>query len=91
MNLHGQMINIRCDAPTVLDDTERVIFKAGHRDARHAAAELALKADACIEALRDLVELYNNSASPQNRVAGWLAAREALAAVDGRVFVLPNV
>jgi len=90
MNLHGQMMNIAVapEATRMLCTASQVLaYKEGHRDARHDAAELALKADACIEALRDLVELYNNSASPQNRVAGWLAAREALAAVGGRVLV----
>ncbi len=58
-------------------------YSVGHSDARHAAAELALPADACIEALRKMVEVHRNSASPRSRVDAWLAGRDALAAFDG--------
>ena len=98
MDLHGQIMNLCADnkpgiplcggSPEV---REALAYKVGHRDARHAAAEMALKADACIEALRDLVELYSSRAAPQNRATGWLAAAEALAALDGPVLVVPNV
>lgn len=72
-------------------------YKDGHRDARHAAAELALQADACIEALRAL--LQGNEYRPiggdspawhmksMPRDADLDRAREALAAFDGRVLV----
>ena len=56
MNLHNQIMNLRV-APTELatslyaGDTT-LAYKIGHRDARHAAAELALAADAEIERLR---------------------------------------
>jgi len=45
-------MNLRCDADGQ-EPQDRPPYKQGHRDARHAAAELALKADAEIERLRD--------------------------------------
>jgi len=59
MDLHGQIMNLAC-VPANMDaePNQRLAYKVGHRDARHAAAELALKADACIDALRAaLIEL----------------------------------
>ena len=52
MNLHGQIMNLNC-VPTNMDaePAQRLAYKVGHRDARHAAAELALTADAGIELL----------------------------------------
>jgi hypothetical protein len=42
MDLHGQIMNLReRQVPAGMD-----FYMLGHRDARHAAAELALKADA---------------------------------------------
>lgn len=60
MNLHNEIMNI----PTEIDfrdwsDHDRQSYKRGHRDARHAAAELSLKAEARIEELEEaLKELY---------------------------------
>jgi hypothetical protein len=51
MNLHGQIMNLSCDTPRFGRTTTKH-YKEGHRDARHAAAELALAADAEIERLR---------------------------------------
>lgn len=56
MNLHGQIMNL---TPTRLGPSDAPLaYKYGHRDARHAAAELAMKADAInalmLEALRNL-------------------------------------
>ena len=47
MNFHGRMINIRDNA----DDEALSEYKRGHRDARHAAAEIANEADARIAEL----------------------------------------
>lgn len=56
MNLNEKIMNLQ--TPELLtfrgDDSPLLAYRVGHRDARHAAAELALKADACIEALREL-------------------------------------
>ena len=52
MDLHGQIMN----SPTSGEPAGgSMAYKLGHRDARHAAAELVMKADACIDALRAIV------------------------------------
>lgn len=47
MNFHGRMMNIRDGA----DGAASIEYKRGHRDARHAAAEIANEADARIAEL----------------------------------------
>lgn len=63
MNLHNDIMNIPVNV--ILDGPEGVgnvsqnryiAYKEGHRDARHAAAELSLKADARIEELESSLE-----------------------------------
>lgn len=51
MTLHNQIMNIQTDRmdPYIRNESA---YKLGHRDARHAAAELALKYDALIENLK---------------------------------------
>jgi len=53
MSYHKKIMNIRCDAQSVL-------YREGHRDARHDAAALALEADNTIaellEALEDVLD-----------------------------------
>lgn len=54
MNLHNQIMNIQIDEKTVwhkYGTDGSYAYKEGHRDARHAAAELSLKADARIDEL----------------------------------------
>lgn len=58
LDLHAAMMNLPCKVPTSLvsdvtrehyllaDDPVIRAYRVGHRDARHAAAELALQADA---------------------------------------------
>lgn len=61
-NLHNQIMNLPCNTgerqPMIA-----LAFKLGHRDARHAAAELALAADVALatanERIRGLEELCN--------------------------------
>jgi len=88
MNLHGQMMNL----PMTLEARDAGPYangyKQGHKDARHAAAEAALKADACVEALRGLL-MHIGKGREEN--VEWVcepihsdeikAARAALAAV----------
>lgn len=54
MNLHSKIMNLRSNATTPEGRfcARSNDYKEGHRDARHAAAELALKADALADALR---------------------------------------
>ena len=99
MNLHGKIMNIKCDPGNVaagfdagtLTRDQVTHYKLGHKDARHAAAEQALKADACIEALRSLMRgntyrtiqgltTWHEKTVPLN--ADLDRAREALAALD---------
>jgi hypothetical protein len=44
MQLHGKIMNLECTPPEKSSGELRVAYKMGHRDARHAAAELALAA-----------------------------------------------
>lgn len=60
MNYHNLIMNISSEQYKVCwSEEEFRIYKIGHRDARHAAAELAIQADARIEelekALQDLI------------------------------------
>ena len=60
MNLHNEIMNIPAD-PAEFDFhfSHAIAFKIGHREARHAAAELALKKDALIEKLLDALDSRN--------------------------------
>ena len=50
MNLHGQVMNLQAKP---YDGTDaHTHYCRGHKDARHAAAELAVKADAVVDAAR---------------------------------------
>ncbi len=41
--LHNEIMNIRCEVPEVACETDWVAaYRLGHRDARHAAAELVV-------------------------------------------------
>ena len=59
-NYHGRIINIPSDVEG-MSNPSRVIYKTGHRDARHTAAQIASEADGVIEelyeALDDLLQL----------------------------------
>ena len=59
MSLHNDIMNIECDKNHMQEYPElRLHYKQGHRDARHAAAELVLKADVEIAKLtKDFNEL----------------------------------
>lgn len=60
MNLHNQIMNLPCSAdPKYFVDAGTLLtYKFGHRDARHAAAELAVSADSRID---DLEKMLNSS------------------------------
>ncbi len=65
---HGRIMNLQIDKKQgAFDDRtpkEILAYKAGHRDARHAAAELAIAADRRIEAAEAL-------AAALLRIANW--------------------
>lgn len=76
MNLHGQIINLtqRPGLPMVnATEAQLLAYKIGHRDARHAAAELALRADAITEAARQVLAL-----SPDDSITDWNVALRTL-------------
>lgn len=66
MNLHNLIMNIRVNNKLKEDWTDVdggisagwYAYKEGHRDARHAAAELSLKAEARIEELEEMLKWY---------------------------------
>lgn len=61
MKLHNEIMNIAVDPQKAqlawgdADNDCQTIYKLGHRDARHVAAELSLKAEARIEELEDFI------------------------------------
>jgi hypothetical protein len=57
MALHNKIMNIRAKPPKTWEvPAWRVAFKQGHKQARHDAAELALRADALADELREIYE-----------------------------------
>lgn len=54
MNLHAQIMNLPATPAKVSGNNYELAYKEGHRDARHAAAELSLAADKLADALRDI-------------------------------------
>jgi len=71
MNLHNEIMNIQVDRVRMLDQLNFVsdydtAYKLGHRDARHSAAEMALKADARIEELEDILSSVLNDSGFRN-------------------------
>jgi hypothetical protein len=85
MNLHDEIMNlhnIRANMELGRPD-ECLAYKVGHRDARHAAAELALAQDAL---MGELVGMLQWSMANLQEVGGdtnpmYVAARAALAKV----------
>lgn len=57
MTLHNEIMNIPTDKlDWDVSVKESRSYKEGHRDARHAAAELSLKYDLYIDMLEDLIQ-----------------------------------
>jgi hypothetical protein len=50
--LHNAIMNLRADKVGLQPSPMRAAYREGHRDARHAAAELASDADAAVATLR---------------------------------------
>lgn len=56
MNLHNEIMNIQVNSDTIRSEVGSPRdYKLGHRDARHAAAELSLKQQAKFEEALDLL------------------------------------
>lgn len=91
MNLHNDIMNIAVDEKEIQsrfyeEKWEMVAYKLGHRDARHAAAELSLKADARIEELESVLKGLLNEAhtaiKPLHAHSEW--SIKAIKALEGK-------
>ena len=82
-NYHGRIMNIPSDVEG-MSNPSRVIYRTGHRDARHAAAEIAAEAEGVIGELHDALEALLDSpyADPHGEKER-MAARAALAKARG--------
>jgi len=86
MNYHGRIMNIERDPMLVAGAPTDAAYFYGHRDARHAAAEIASKADAEIDRLRAEIALLTDANRHQDEMICEQAAqiarlREALAII----------
>jgi hypothetical protein len=65
MDMHGRIMNLPATPPSDYSDKATLeAYKTGHRDARHAAAELAQKADALAVVMRDVLEWARHEKTP---------------------------
>lgn len=71
--LHSELMNLRCIVPAEMSPAEALAFKLGQKQARHAAAELALSSESQWKAaLAQAVEAERHK---------WLSAQHHLGAV----------
>ena len=85
MSLHDKIMNIP-DGNLPTGSNQKIMYKMGHRDARHAAAEMAIELDERCEQLREAVRAlmdFGNRENHDNR-ATWAMdkARAALKAAE---------
>ena len=70
MNLHNDIMNIPVDTKKIVPREVSAVghhaYKEGHRDARHSAAGLSLKAEARIEELEDILSSVLNDSGFKN-------------------------
>ena len=55
MSLHGKIMNIPT-GDVYPNKRERILYKTGHRDARHTAAEMALEYDDFVDEVERMME-----------------------------------
>jgi hypothetical protein len=70
LGLHAAIMNLPCNVPDTMNGSQAYDYKRGHRDARHAAAELVVTArpDALIaRQARQLEELRDEVADLKER------------------------
>jgi hypothetical protein len=93
MELHSEIMNIPVDQDkldaAVQDRHWTAIYKFGHRDARHAAAELSLKAEARIEELEEMLSrlVKENDLAMPNENYQWMYSPmrvECLKVLEGK-------
>ena len=95
MNIHGKIMNIPVDNSQHDDmsERERIAYKLGHRDARHAAAEMALEdnEDDYILALENAARLALLELSGINQADGMkLESAAALRKVLFKQYIIRN-
>jgi hypothetical protein len=77
MSLHDKIMNLPCRVPDNRANSGVACYQQGHRDARHAAAELALTADALLEALQRIMPSpLTGNPSHAELVAFWTSEKE---------------
>lgn len=75
-DFHGRILNLRANESELRNDSPPMIlaYKTGHRDARHGAAEIALEADAQLEAAAEKIAqaeaLFASFVAESNERAG---------------------
>lgn len=74
MNYHGRIMNIPASHGQIGSDAD--FYRFGHRDARHAAAEIANEADAVIAELLEALELAIQYVPMQVIACNGLKCRE---------------
>lgn len=97
MDLHSEIMNIKVEIKlkeeyTDVDgsvESDWYSYKLGHRDARHAAAELSFKADARIEELEDMLSrlVKENDLAMPNENCQWMYSPmrvECLKVLEGK-------
>ena len=91
MDLHGQIMNLQAPNYSGLLASPDYAAKIGHRDARHAAAELANSADAdrhaLIEVAQNALGAYEalRLVGAENHLPGLARCEQRLKAVLARV------
>lgn len=63
-DFHARMMNIPCETPTDYNVNVGMGFKLGHKQARHAAAEIANEADAELTRLRSDLAAMREALEP---------------------------
>ena len=60
-NLHNEIMNLQPGSEMSEENPARTVYKLGHRDARYAAAEKAIKYDAAVEILQEMLNDYKDA------------------------------
>ncbi len=71
VDYHNRIMNIQSDVEDQ-DYESRIIYKTGYRDARHAAAEIALEAERVIEELKEIIDLLQESLCSEEEYSNYL-------------------
>lgn len=85
-DLHAAIMNLRPEGvwATGMNDHGRTAYKLGHRDARHAAAELALAYDGLLDALRAVSFSLSATRDDEGEPSFMKQVRAAIARAEGR-------